>query len=143
MIHLDYDAKTLFARNLKRLMDEHDKKQIDLVTDLGLKSSTLSEWINCKKYPRTDKLDMLAKYFGVEVAEFGSKDKLNNSYSRSTDINKRITDLVDELTFRQATFKFKKEPLTEREIQLIQKVLLHNLQLIESLLELSSSDTKD
>ncbi|HAR88907.1 MAG TPA: XRE family transcriptional regulator [Ruminococcaceae bacterium] len=46
-------------------MNINNKKQADLVTELGLKTSTVSDWVNGKKYPRVDKMQLLADYFGI------------------------------------------------------------------------------
>ena len=46
------DERKIFARNLRRYMALKDKKQIDLMNDLGLSSSTISSWVNGFKMPR-------------------------------------------------------------------------------------------
>lgn len=35
---------------------------------LGFKPNTFSNWINAKIYPRIDKIQMLAEYFGISKA---------------------------------------------------------------------------
>ena len=57
--------KKIFAKNLNYYMTTNNKNQSDLVTDLGLTASTVSDWANGKKYPRVDKMQLLADYFGV------------------------------------------------------------------------------
>lgn len=57
--------KKIFAKNLNYYMTINNKKQADLVTELGLKTSTVSDWVNGKKYPRVDKMQLLADYFGI------------------------------------------------------------------------------
>ena len=59
------DVKKIFSKNLNRLMNLNNKKQIDLMNDLNLSSSTLSNWCTGLKMPRMDKIQMLADYFGV------------------------------------------------------------------------------
>lgn len=46
-------------------MTTNNKTQSDLVTDLNLTASTVSDWANGKKYPRVDKMQLLADYFGI------------------------------------------------------------------------------
>ena len=36
-----------------------------MVRDLEITASTVSDWANGKKYPRVDKMQMLADYFGI------------------------------------------------------------------------------
>lgn len=57
--------KKIFAKNLNYYMTTNNKNQSDLVTDLGLTASTVSDWANGKKYPRVDKMQLLADYFGI------------------------------------------------------------------------------
>lgn len=57
--------KKVFSENLEKLMKEHGKSRNDVCQALGFKYSTFSEWATGKKYPRIDKIEMLANYFGV------------------------------------------------------------------------------
>ncbi|WP_440448072.1 helix-turn-helix domain-containing protein [Ruminococcus sp.] len=57
--------KKIFAKNLNYYMTINNKTQSDLVTDLNLTASTVSDWANGKKYPRVDKMQLLADYFGI------------------------------------------------------------------------------
>ena len=57
--------KKVFARNLNYYLTTRGKTQNDLVRDLKITASTVSDWANGKKYPRVDKMQMLADYFGV------------------------------------------------------------------------------
>lgn len=63
------DFKKVFAKNLSRLLSEHNKTQADLVNDLNLNKSTVSTWINATKMPRMNKVEQLAAYFGVEKSD--------------------------------------------------------------------------
>lgn len=45
-------------------MKENGKTRRDVCADLGFSYFTFSDWVNGKKYPRMDKVEMLAKYFG-------------------------------------------------------------------------------
>lgn len=57
--------KSVFAQNLNRLMLKHRKSRREVCAALGLSYYTFSDWCNGKKYPRMDKVEMLANYFGV------------------------------------------------------------------------------
>ena len=57
--------KKVFARNLNYYLTIRGKTQNDLVRDLEITASTVSDWANGKKYPRVDKMQMLAEYFGI------------------------------------------------------------------------------
>ena len=57
--------KQVFAKNFNYYLAINNKSQSDIVDDLGITASTVSDWANAKKYPRVDKMQMLADYFGV------------------------------------------------------------------------------
>lgn len=46
-------------------MKSKGKDRNQVCTDLGFKYTTFADWYNGKKYPRIDKIEMLADYFGV------------------------------------------------------------------------------
>jgi len=56
----------VFSRNLRHYMEENNKSQIDIINDLGFNKSAVSTWYNGTRLPRMDKVDALAKYFGVK-----------------------------------------------------------------------------
>ena len=59
------DNKEIFSINLKRLMEQKGVSRQDLSKVLGVSYFTISDWVNGKKYPRMDKVEMLAAYFGI------------------------------------------------------------------------------
>lgn len=59
------EERIIFAENLQRLMDERGKTRNDLSFETGIKYPTICEWLNKRKYPRIDKIQLLADYFGV------------------------------------------------------------------------------
>ena len=67
------DNKEIFSINLKRLMDKKGISRQDLSKVLGVSYFTISDWVNGKKYPRMDKVEMLADYFGVLKSELIEK----------------------------------------------------------------------
>ena len=57
--------KEIFSRNLRSLMERNGKDRKQICDDLNFKYTTFADWYNGKKYPRIDKIEMLANYFGV------------------------------------------------------------------------------
>ena len=57
--------KEIFAKNLNYWMNNRNKTQMDLMNDLDLSSSTVSDWCNAKKYPRMGTVQMLADYLEI------------------------------------------------------------------------------
>lgn len=59
------DNKKIFATNLKRYMEANNKSRNDISEALGISYYTVTDWVKGKKYPRMDKVEMLAAYFGI------------------------------------------------------------------------------
>lgn len=59
------DSKKIFSRNLRKYMALHDKTRKEVSEALGISYYTFTDWVNGKKYPRMDKVEMLADYFGI------------------------------------------------------------------------------
>lgn len=58
-------ARDIVATNLKRLLRASGKSQADLIKDTKISQSSVSDYFTAKKYPRPDKMQILADYFGV------------------------------------------------------------------------------
>ena len=67
------DNKNVFASNLKRYMEVKGKSRNDISEALGISYFTVSDWVNGKKYPRMDKVEMLANYFGIQKSDLIEK----------------------------------------------------------------------
>lgn len=76
----DEKAKRIFAKNLQYYMDINGLKRSDLCNAFNeFKYSTLSEWLQAKKYPRIDKIEMLANYFGIKKSDLiEDKSEISN-----------------------------------------------------------------
>lgn len=61
--------KAIMAANIKKYLEITGKTQKDVCKELGFKESTFSDWLNAKVYPRIDKIEILANYFGIKKAD--------------------------------------------------------------------------
>lgn len=67
------NSRTIFSKNLQYFMSEKGVSRKDVCETLDISYYTFSDWCNGKKYPRVEKLEMLADYFGISVPELVSK----------------------------------------------------------------------
>lgn len=61
--------KQTMAKNIRYYMDKHSVTQTEICNILGFKMATFSDWVNAKTYPRIDKIEMMANYFGISKAD--------------------------------------------------------------------------
>lgn len=61
--------KTVMAENIKFYMQIHEENRKDLSKLFDVPYTTLCDWINGKTYPRIDKIELMARHWGVEKAD--------------------------------------------------------------------------
>lgn len=57
--------KETMAKNLRYHVEKSGKTQKEISEFVGVASSTFNDWMKAKKYPRIDKIEILADYFGI------------------------------------------------------------------------------
>ena len=69
--------KQIMAKNIKDQMERAGVTATDICATLKIPMPTFSDWINAKTYPRIDKIEMLANYFGILKSDLvEDKEKL-------------------------------------------------------------------
>ena len=74
------DNKYIFSKNLQRFMANKDVSRKDVANYLGISYFTVSDWVNGKKYPRMDKVELLARYFGVSKSDLIEEETVDKSH---------------------------------------------------------------
>lgn len=91
------DNKNIFALNLKRYMDLNGKSRKDVSEALGISYYTVTDWVKGKKYPRMDKVEMLAAYFGIlksDLIEDKTKEKPTVQDDRLSEGKQQLIDFA-------------------------------------------------
>lgn len=57
--------KSVMAKNLTYYVNRSGKTQKELSEIVGVATSTFNDWMKGKKYPRIDKIEILANYFSI------------------------------------------------------------------------------
>lgn len=65
----DRNSKAILAKNIRHYMDLNQKTRNDLCQALGVKYTTLTDWVNGNTYPRIERIQQLAEYFGIEKSD--------------------------------------------------------------------------
>lgn len=62
----DRSNKMILAKNIRHYMELNNKTRNEMCEALGVKYTTFADWINGKTYPRIDRIQQIATYFGIE-----------------------------------------------------------------------------
>lgn len=65
----DAGNKEIFASNLRRYTELTNKERAEICKELKIKYSTFSDWLNGNRYPKIDRIETLAKYFGIKKSD--------------------------------------------------------------------------
>ena len=81
----DLGNKEIFAKNLNYYMNKNKKDRNDIARDLDLPYTTITSWCKGEFYPRIDKIQLLANYFGIQKSDLveekaSSKEMPINKY---------------------------------------------------------------
>ena len=79
------DVKNIFAKNLNYYLTANGKTRKDLCKVLGVSYSAVTAWANGKKYPRMDKVDEMAKYFGISRAHL-TEEQYGEDWEKTQDL---------------------------------------------------------
>lgn len=99
--------KQIMAQNIRYYMNKCNITQTEICNTLGFKMPTFSDWVNAKTYPRIDKIELMANYFGISKADLVEEHtaepntpKIMTFYDQLNELGKHeATKRVEELTY--------------------------------------------
>lgn len=120
--------KQTMALNIRNLLTVSGKSQKELCRDLGFRESTFSDWINAKTYPRIDKIEIMANYFGVTKSDLVEDNSALNTARNSIvhgPIDNELTPIFDDPDIRMlARRKIGDNPAKERKLRKMIELVL-------------------
>lgn len=93
----DLGNKRIMGDNIQYFLDKYGITRRDFAKAVGIPYSTLTEWMNARAYPRIDKIEIMANYFGVDKSELVEKRK-----PELDPTVRRLLSYVEKLTPEQA-----------------------------------------
>lgn len=82
--------KAILAKNLAYYVERCGKTQRDLAEIVGVAPATFNDWMKAKKYPRIDRIEMLANYFGIQKSDL-IEEKMTEEKESDNDI---LSDII-------------------------------------------------
>lgn len=105
------DNRNIFAENLNKYMAESGKSRKEVCEALGFNYFTFTSWANGSKYPRMDKVEKIAEYFGILKS-----DLIEDKKEKPADSN-------DELSAKKRAFIEKVKQMSEEELDRLEQIL--------------------
>lgn len=82
--------KETMSKNLMYYIERSGKSQKEICEYLDFKPSTFNEWVKGRKYPRIDKIEILADYFGILKSDL-IEEKMTEEKEKD---NEAIADII-------------------------------------------------
>lgn len=95
----DIGNKEIFSKNLQWYIAKTGVTQKDVAKYIGVNPSSVNDWIKCKKYPRIDKIELAAKYFGILKSDLIEEKGANKTLPQPQMLTEGENALVE--LFRQ------------------------------------------
>jgi len=114
--------KQTMANNIRYYMDQKGVTSVEMCRVLNVPASTFSYWLNARTYPRIDKIEKMANYFGIskaDLVEERSEKPLVNNDEELTEMLEELRDRSDLRMLFSLTKNATKEDI-QKTIQIIQ-----------------------
>lgn len=101
-IKSDLGNKEVFSRNLNRYLRLSGKTKKEVAAAVKISESTFCEWTKGRVYPRMDKVQALAEYFGIRMSDLVEnsnidKETITNQEQEIFDLFHRVPEEKREL----------------------------------------------
>lgn len=116
------ENREVMARNIKRNMEKMGVNATEICKALDIKQNTFSDWINAKTYPRIDKIEKMAQYFGISKAELVEDTSLTGSIILSNDEKMVIETMRKDKDFKNHLVKYARTVYVDPNTHLVKKI---------------------
>lgn len=89
--------KETFSKNLSYYLNLYGKEQKEVAIIIGVAPSTFNDWIRGRKYPRIDKIEMLADYFGIKKSDLIEEKTTSPEEPMLSEGEKMLLDLFRQV----------------------------------------------
>lgn len=94
--------KAVMAENLQYYLSRSGKSQKELAEIIGVSTSALNNWILGLKYPRIDKIELMANYFGIKKSDLIEDRKEKSADNGLSENVKKLMDFVETVPEEKA-----------------------------------------
>ena len=85
--------KAILSKNLRYYIDKSGMDRRELAETWGFPYSTVTDWINGKKYPRIDRIEIMADYFGILKSDL--IEEKEKPTVQDDELSEELKELID------------------------------------------------
>ena len=110
--------KKIMADNIQYYLAKNAKAPIDMIRDLELKQTTVYDWINARTYPRIDKIEKMANYFGIDKSDL-VEERGNNPFKKDAEDTADLKEYFN----KHKIMRYDGKPIPESDLEVIKRIL--------------------
>ena len=101
-VETDLGTQEIFSRNLIRYLDASGKTQKEVAAAVGVSTGTFCDWVKRRSYPRMDKVQKLADYFGINKSDLVEERDIEKEKALAKD--QEVLDLFHKVPEEKREF---------------------------------------
>ena len=101
-VETDLGSQEIFSSNLIRYLAESGKTQKEVAAAVGVSTGTFCDWVKGRVYPRMDKIQKLAEYFGIRKSDLVEERDIEAESASVED--ERVLDLFHKVPKEKREF---------------------------------------
>ena len=106
--------KEVMAKNIRKQLESRGLNVKDFAARMDFKYSTVLDWVNAKTYPRIDKIELMANYFGIEKADLIEENNQLHTTSEES---------IDLSNLREKVVMFDGKLLSDDDVKKIEQII--------------------
>lgn len=92
--------REIFQKNLNYYLAKYGKLQKDLAEYVGAKATTVSGWTRGISYPRVDKMEKIAMFFGIPTSKL-TGEHLDSEFEAEDPEISIVSGMMEDMTKEQ------------------------------------------
>lgn len=110
--------QNIFSYNLRRLLMERNKTQLELSKYIGVSNTTINNYVKGYNMPRMDKIDKICRFFNIKRS-----DLLENKQVIEPPITPKTIDDLNLTGIERIAASHRDDDFTEEDLEDIQKYI--------------------
>ena len=106
----DLGNKKIMSDNIKRHLSKKSLNVKEFSEIMEFKYTTVLDWVNAKTYPRIDKIELMARYFGVDKSDLIEEHiEFPSTLSEITKISSQLEEPRQQVVLDTASSQLKEQ----------------------------------
>ena len=112
--------QNIFSYNLRRLLMERNKTQLELSKYIGVSNTTINNYVKGYNMPRMDKIDKICRFFNIKRSDLLENKQISESQQTNAPEKLKSIDNIDFTGIDRIAAHYKGEEFSEESLNAIQ-----------------------